>query len=143
MSDRAANLPPLPEPTADGAGGLLNDVRSLWQQLLGLAHDRVRLAVLETRLAGLSLAAMVAAAVMVGLLVITAWMGLLAALLIATVNSGVSPIAALLFGMSANLAGAWLLCAFIRRRSRHLLWAASLRSLRPDAALQSAGGETP
>ena len=50
-------------------GGLIDDVRMLWQQLLGLAHDHLHLAVLETRLAGQSLVAMVAAGVMVALLV--------------------------------------------------------------------------
>ena len=52
-----------------GSGsGMLEDAQSLWHELRGLAHDRFRLAALETRQAGESLVAMVAAGVMVGVL---------------------------------------------------------------------------
>ena len=134
MSISSANVAPPPQPTTVGegeaGGGLMGDVRTLWHQLLGLAHDHLQLAVLETRLAGQSLVAMVAAGVMVALLVVSAWIGLLAAVVVSLVSTGLSVSAAILLGAGANLLVALLLCAFIRRMSRHLLWTASLRSLR-------------
>ena len=142
MTISAAKAASLPEPaTVDEAkihGGLIDDVRMLWQQLLGLAHDRLQLAALETRLAGQSLVAMVAAGVMVALLVVSAWIGLIAALVVALVSGGLSVIVAILLGSAANLFVALLLCAFIRCKSDHLLWSASLRSLKPATTIQNA-----
>ena len=140
MSISPATLAPLPDPTMEENGelhgGLIDDVRMLWQQLLGLAHDHLQIAVLETRLAGQSLVAMVAAGVMVALLVVSSWIGLLAAAVAALVGAGLSINAAILLGAGANLFVALLLCAFIRRKSRHLRWRASLRSLASDTSVQ-------
>ena len=141
MTISAAQAASLPEPaTVDETqlnSGLISDVRMLWQQLLALAHDHLQLAALETRLAGQSLVAMVAAGVMVALLVVSAWIGLIAALVAALVSGGLSVIAAILLGSAANLFVALLLCAFIHRKSDHLLWAASLRSLKPATTSQN------
>ncbi len=123
-------VPQTPDPSTVCDGGLLSDVRTLWQEMLVLAHDHLRLAALETRLAGQSLVAMIAAGVMVALLVVSAWIGMIAAIVTAMVSSGLSISAAILLGVGANLVLALLLCVFIRSRSRHLLWSASLRSLR-------------
>lgn len=108
----------------------------LWQQVLGLAHDHLQIAALETRLAGQSLVAMMAAGVMVALLLVSSWIGLIAAAIAALVDAGLSISAAILLGAAANLVLALLLCAFIRGKSRHLLWAASLRSLGSGKAEQ-------
>ena len=133
MSIGLATVAPLPEPlrvaAAETPGGLTKDVGRLWQQVLGLAHDHLQIAALETRLAGQSLVAMMAAGVMVALLLVSSWIGLIAAAIAALVDAGLSISAAILLGAAANLVLALLLCAFIRGKSRHLLWAASLRSL--------------
>ena len=115
-------------------GGLLDDARALLRQVIGLIHDQLQLAVLETRLAGQSLVAMVAAGVMVALLLVSAWIGLIAAAIAALIGNGLSLCAAIFLGVSANLVLTLLLCAFIRRKSRHLLWSATLRSLKPATA---------
>ena len=133
MSIGLATVAPLPEPlrvaAAETPGGLIKDVGRLWQQVLGLAHDHLQIAALETRLAGQSLVAMMAAGVMVALLLVSSWIGLIAAAIAALVDAGLSISAAILLGAAANLVLALLLCAFIRGKSRDLLWAASLRSL--------------
>ena len=59
-------------------GGLLQEAKSLWHELRELAHDQLTLAALETKLAGKSLVTMIAAGVMVALLVVSAWLGLMA-----------------------------------------------------------------
>ena len=118
-------------------GGLLDDARALLQQVIGLVHDQLQMAVLETKLAGQSLVAMVAAGVMVALLLVSAWLGLIAAAIAALIGNGLSISAAIFLGVSANLVLTLLLCAFIRRKSRHLLWSASLRSLKPAATAQN------
>ena len=109
----------------------------IWRELLELAHDHLQLAVLETRLAGQSLVAMVVAGLIVAVLMVTAWLGLMAAVVAALVTGGLNVGAAILLGVGANLLLAFLLCAFIRGRSCHLLWAASLRSLRSAISPQS------
>lgn len=138
MSIAAAKVVRPPEPTAlderKAGGGLLDELRMLLQQVLGVVHDHLQIAALETRLAGQSLVAMVAAGVMVALLLVSAWIGLIAAAVAALVGNGLSISAAIFLGVSANLLVALLLCEFIRRKSRHLLWSASLRSLRRDMA---------
>jgi hypothetical protein len=56
--------------------GVLEDAQSLWHELRGLTHDRFRLAALETQQrAGKSLVDMIVTGVMVGVLLIGAWLG--------------------------------------------------------------------
>ena len=114
-----------------GGSGVSEDARSLWHELRGLAHDRFRLAALETRRAGESLVAMVAAGVMVGVLLSGAWLGLVAAAVLGLVRLGVAASSALLLAVAFNLAVAFILCGVIRHLSRHLQFPATQRSLQP------------
>ena len=52
--DRGAE-PGAVDGAAAGDSGLLKGVRSLWQEVRGLAHDQLTLAALETKLAAKSL----------------------------------------------------------------------------------------
>jgi hypothetical protein len=122
---------PSPGNPADGAG-LLEDARSLWREGSALFQDRLQLAALETRLAGESLVTMIVAAVIVAVLVVAAWLGLMGAAILMLVGFGIGAGTALLLGVLVNLAVALALCQVIRGKSRHLLWAATLRSLRPS-----------
>jgi len=70
------------EPAAIGGGArgdpaLLEEIKSLWQEFSGLAHDRLTLAALESRLAGTSLVTMIAAGVMIAVLLVSAWLGII------------------------------------------------------------------
>ena len=118
---------------AAGAG-LLEDARSLWREGSALFQDRLQLAALETRLAGESLVTMIVAGLIVAVLVVAAWLGLMGAAILMLVGFGVGAGTALLLGVLVNLAVALALCQVIRGKSRHLLWAATLRSLRPSPA---------
>jgi hypothetical protein len=114
-----------------GGSGVLEDARSLWLGLRGLAHDRFRLAALETRRAGESLVSMVVEGVMVGVLLSCAWLGLVAAAVLWLVESGLVASSAILLAVAFNLLLALILIAVIRRRSRFLQFPATLRSLQP------------
>ena len=126
------------EPPAVGAppgdSGLLEGVKALWFELRAMVHDQLTLAALETRRAGRSLVTMIAAGVMVAVLLISAWLGLMGAAVLWLVGVGVMPSIAMLFAVAANLVFAVLLYELIRRRSRHLQFPATLRSLRPVAS---------
>jgi Putative Actinobacterial Holin-X, holin superfamily III len=111
--------------------GVPDDAKSLWDELLGLAHDQLALAALETRLAGKSLVSMIAAGVMVAVLLVSAWLGLMGAAVLWLVSFGVMTSIAMLLAVAANLVFALILYGVIRRQSRHLQFRGTLRSLRP------------
>jgi hypothetical protein len=111
--------------------GLLDDAKSLWDELRGLAHDQLALAALETKLAGKSLVSMIVAGVMVAVLLVSAWLGLIGAAVLWLVSLGVMTIIAMLLAVAANLVFALMLYGVIRRQSRHLQFRGTLRSLRP------------
>ena len=133
------------EPAASGSApasgsGLLEGAASLWQELRGLAHEQLTLAALETRLAGKSLVTMIAAGVMVAVLLVSAWLGLVGAVVLWLIGMGVTASIALLLAVVANLVFALILYNVIRRQGRHLQFPATLRSLRPvPSKLQGSG----
>lgn len=108
---------------------VLEDAQSLWHELLGISHDRLQLAVLETQQAGVSLVNMVMAGVLVAGLLCGAWMGLLVAAVLGLVENGVMVRSAILFAVVLNLMLALIFCRVIRHKSRYLQFPATLRSL--------------
>ena len=108
---------------------VLEDARSLLHELLGLTHDRFRLAALETRRAGESLVAMVVAGVMVAVALSSAWLGLMSAAVLGLIDKGVAANSAILLAVAFNLLLALILCRVMRRKSRNLQFPATLRSL--------------
>ncbi|WP_262967001.1 phage holin family protein [Methylobacter psychrophilus] len=108
---------------------MLEDAQSLWCELRGLTHDRFRLATLETHRAGKSLVDMIVAGVMVGVLLIGAWLGLMAAAVLKLVEHGiVAASSAILLAVASNLLIALIFFGVIRRKSRYLQFPATLRS---------------
>jgi len=114
-----------------GDAGLLEDAKSLWHELRALAHDELTLAALEARLAGISLVTMLGAGLMIGVLLVSAWLGLLAAVVLWLISIGVPASIALLLGVATNLLLALMLYGVVRRQSRYLQFPATLRGLRP------------
>ncbi len=110
---------------------ILEDVKSLWAETCGLAHDQLQLAALETKLAGESLVSMIAAGVVVAVLLVTAWLGLVGAGVLALIHSGVLASIAMLLAVALNVIVAYALYKIIRNKSQNLRWAATLRSLKP------------
>ena len=111
---------------ASRAAALARDVRDI-------ASDHLELAVLEAQRAGIGLAKMVAAVVVIAVLVVSAWLGLLASGVAWAAASGISWIAALAIAAVANLVIAGLVGVWMRAQGGELLFAATLRQLRRDA----------
>lgn len=110
---------------------LLEDIRLLWLDLRGLTHDHLKLAALEARRAGHSLAGMVIAGVVMAVLLIGVWVGLMAAAALALIQSNiVGDIEAILLVAAVNLVVALLLFWYIRRKSRYLLFPETVHSFR-------------
>lgn len=126
------------EPLADGAG-LLEGVVDLSHELQALAHDHLQLAGLEAKLAARNLMTMIAAAVSIGILVVTAWLTLMGALVWWLSGAGVAPAIAMLATILLNLLAALTAYAIIRRRSGSLGFPATLRSLRLAASRREEG----
>ena len=113
---------------------LPKEVQWLWCELRGLAHDHLQLAALETQRAGESLVTMITAGMIVAGLLLSAWLGLMGAAVLALTSRGVlGSGSALLLAVAANLLAALVLCGVIRRRSHHLRFPANTRSLQPAA----------
>ena len=122
--------------------GLPEQARLLWHELRGLAHDHLRLAALETQQAGESLVAMIAAAIILGGLLLSTWLALLAAVVVELTERDVMGLsAALVLAVALNLVAAFLLWGGIRRRGRHLRFPAGMRVLKPESSSPEEGGE--
>jgi uncharacterized membrane protein YqjE len=102
---------------------LLQQVQALEREVRGVVKTQLQLAGLETRQAGESLVRMVALAVILGCVVFTAWIALLAAIVVASISAGiVSLTTALLITVIAHAAIAFYLTRLVRRRGRDLLF---------------------
>ncbi len=121
-----------PANPADREPGLLEQAGALWAELRGVAHDQFRLLALEARQAGSRLAFMLALAVLAVALSATAWLGLVAVLVLCMVEAGMSLAASLLVAVGLNLAGAAACALLLHRHSREVPFAATLRSIRND-----------
>ena len=122
---RAASEPRSAEPGIfEGAGSLLREMR-------GIAHDYMALVALETKRAGQSLMIMMAAAVMMAILLVSAWLGLVAAAVFGMMAAGMAPGWAMLVAVAANLLVAAGLYFLIRHKRQDLAFPATIRNLRP------------
>ena len=140
-ANAADSGPERPSVAADGAAsaesvsaGLIDNASALWVDLKGLAHDHLELAALETRRAGESLVSIVAYGVVVGVLGVSAWLGLAAALVLWLIDRGVPASGALILAVLVNLAGAFGFVLAIRRTSQALRFPATVRALKPRQA---------
>jgi uncharacterized membrane protein YqjE len=97
-----------------------------------LVQDHALLAVLELQRAGISLVKMVAAGIVISILVVSAWMGLVAAAVVWAVGEGASWGLALLIAAIVNIAVAVAIAFWAKSQIPDLLFAATLRQLRKD-----------
>lgn len=112
--------------------GLLEEARLLERELRGVVHDHISLAALETRQAGESLVRIVALGLITACLMFSAWLALVSAVVVVLVrHSLVTAGSALMLVFAIHCVLAMLLFAAIRRRSRHLLFPATISRLEP------------
>ncbi|HEX6930053.1 MAG TPA: hypothetical protein VF267_12415, partial [Gammaproteobacteria bacterium] len=98
---------------------------------------------LETRRAGQSLIIMLAAGVMMAILLVSAWLGLVAAGVFGMIDAGLAPAFAILAAVLANLLFAAALYGVIHYKRRYLSFPATIRNLRPSSSANAgnaAGG---
>ena len=100
--------------------------------LKALVQDHALLALLEMQRAGISLVKMVAAGIVISLLVVSAWMALVAAAVVWAIGAGANWGLAILIAALANIAVAVALGFWAKRQVPDLLFAATLRQLRRD-----------
>ncbi|CCE24261.1 phage holin family protein [Methylotuvimicrobium alcaliphilum] len=110
---------------------ILEDTQSLWHELHGLAYDRLRLATLETQRAGQSLVTMIISGVMIALFLSSAWLGVMAVVVVELIEKDVTLSNAILLAVVVNLLIALVLFNVIRLKARDLGFPATLRSLQP------------
>jgi hypothetical protein len=113
--------------------GLTEDVVRLSNELRELVHDQIELATLETRLVVNSLLSMAVIAIVAAVLLVSTWLALAGAAMLALVSVGLAPTVAMLLMAGANLVLALLGWMMLRHKSSNLGWPATLRMLKPRA----------
>jgi uncharacterized membrane protein YqjE len=106
--------------------------RAALRNAKGLVHDHAQLALLEVQRASLGLVKIIGAAVVISVLVVSAWMGLVAAGVVWAVGAGASWGVAIAIAAVLNLVAAGALAWWIKSQVPELLFAATLRQLRGD-----------
>ena len=129
MTNPAGDIPSTSEASPKPAG-MIADLKSLWDDLAGLLHDRLELAALETKFAAQNLVDMIATGVMVAVLLVSAWLCLLGAMVLWLIHLGLMASVAMLLGVVVNLVLAAFLYRSILHQSQNLGWPATLRSLK-------------
>lgn len=127
---RAADAPG----TAGNVTSLSARVGTLLREASNLARDHVELAVLEAQRAGIGLTKVLAAAVVISVLVITAWLSFVAGFIVWVTDRGVSWPAALCIGGLVNLVLAGAAALWIRKQKDAFTFEATLRQIRRTAA---------
>jgi uncharacterized membrane protein YqjE len=104
-----------------------------WTNIRSIVQDHALLAVLEVQRAGISLVKMVAAGIVISILVVSAWMGLVAAAVVWAIGEGANWALAILIAALVNIGVAIGLAFWAKKQVPDLLFAATLRQLRKDA----------
>jgi uncharacterized membrane protein YqjE len=107
------------------AGRLIGDLRQL-------VSDFAQLAVLDARRAGVRLAMLLSAGLLIAILVITAWMGFVAAGIVWMFDQGVSWPLAIAIAAGINIVAAAALAWWARHLVSEMPFTALLRQLRGD-----------
>ena len=120
------SAPPQAPTLASRTITLIRDVRDL-------ASDHLELVALEAQRAGLGLIKMVIAAVVISILVVSAWLAIVAGCIVWTTAAGVSWPSALAVAAMGNLLLAGLCWLWVRGQAAEMPFAATLRQLRRTA----------
>lgn len=129
------DLPGGPRAAAASAAApsLATRVTELVRDAGNLARDHLELAVLEAQRAGIGLTKVLSAAVVISILVITAWLSFVAGFIVWVTDTGVSWPLALCIGGGINLVLAGVAAMWIRKQKDAWAFDATLRQLRRTA----------
>lgn len=111
---------------------ILEPLQRAWTATRCLAHDYAMLAVLDLRRAAVQLAWLVGAGVVIAVLVVTAWMAGVTALIAYLLAREISWPVALIVAAALNLIGAGLVLWRLREVMSDLPFAATLRQLKTE-----------
>lgn len=100
--------------------------------LKALVQDHALLAVLEVQRAGISLVKMIAAGIVISILIVSSWMGIVAAAVVWAIGQGANWALAILVAALLNIVVAVLLGFWAKRQIPDLLFAATLRQFHKD-----------
>ncbi len=120
--------------THDRAAAFSSRVSTLLRDAGSLARDHLELAVLEAQRAGIGLTKALVAAVVISVLVITAWLSFVAGFIVWITDRGLDWPAALCIGGLVNLVLAVAAALWMRKQKETLTFEATLRQLRETAA---------
>jgi hypothetical protein len=98
-----------------------------------LVADYALLAILDARMAAVRFGWMIGTGLIAAVLVVTAWLALVAAAAVWLAGTGMSWIAALVIGAAVNVGVAVALVVWIRGRATELPFGATLRQLRGES----------
>jgi len=137
MDHNAVNSETLKQSATDSnpeksAGGILENVQVLWQELYGFSHDCFHLIALEARRAGKNLVYMLIAGLIAAVLLIGAWVGLEAAAVLWLIEHDFRVSSAILLAVGLTLVLSLILILVIHRKSRYLQFPATVHSLQPQ-----------
>ena len=118
---------------AEGGDTLTDAARSTWDELRAALYERARLVTLEARLAGLTFVHLVMYGVLVAVLVVTAWLGLVACAVLGLISVGLHWAIGLILGVVFKLAIAALLVRSMIGMLDRLDLQATLRRLKGEA----------
>jgi uncharacterized membrane protein YqjE len=116
--------------------------RALWTNARCLVRDHTLLALLEVQRASIALVKILGAAVIISVLVVSAWMAIITALVVWAVGAGMNIGAAIIIAAVLNLIAAGALAFWIKAQIPELLFAATMRQLKgePPPADEDAHG---
>lgn len=128
----AVVFPPQGSPARRREPGLGELLRSFFTDTRQLAADFAQLAVLDARRAGVRLAMLLSAGLLIAILVITAWMAFVAAGIVWMFDRGVSWPVAIAIAALINIAAAAALAWWARHLVSEMPFTALLRQLRGE-----------
>ena len=121
------------ERSARRTPGLGEVIGRLLAEARSLLADYTELAVLDARRAAIRLAWLLGAVLVAAVLIVTTWMGLVAAAVVFMLGHGASWVTALIVAAVVNLAGAGALAWWMFALIKELPFTALLRQLRGNA----------
>jgi uncharacterized membrane protein YqjE len=128
----AAVLPPRQAPAGPRAPGFGELIGRFFSDTRQLVSDFAQLAVLDARRAGVHLAMLLSAGLAIAILLVTAWMGFVAAGIVWMFDKGVSWPLAIAIAALTNIAVAACLAWWARHLVSEMPFTALLRQLRGD-----------
>jgi uncharacterized membrane protein YqjE len=112
---------------------------AVWNEFRGLVREHALLAVLEAQRAGISFAYLIAAVLVIAVLVVSAWLAVVTALILWLAGTGVSWPWVLLIGALINVLGAVAIGLWARKQALHMPFSATLRQFSADRSDLIAG----